>query len=86
MAVGGTDPLGTVIYDWIDNLGRGSPQDLRNLPEPVLGESFSAALGGRHFGQIVAVESGWDLTGTIMGAVTSSVLAPVMTGCRRGSC
>jgi hypothetical protein len=69
--------LAPYSYDWIDNLGRRSPQDLRGLPEPVAGESFSSALGGLRFGRIVAVEPGKHLTGTIMGAVISYVLAPV---------
>jgi hypothetical protein len=69
--------LAPYSYDWIDNLGRRSPQDLRGLPEPAVGESFTAALGGFRLGRIVAVESGRHLTGTIMGAVISYVLVPV---------
>lgn len=69
--------LAPYSYDWIDNLGRRSPQDLRGLPEPVVGESFTAALGGRRLGRIVAVELGRHLTGTIMGAAISYVLVPV---------
>jgi hypothetical protein len=69
--------LAPYSYDWLDNLGRRSPQDLRGLPEPVVGESFSAAFGGRPFGRIIAVESGKHLTGTIMGAAISYVLVPV---------
>jgi len=69
--------LAPYSYDWIDNFGRRSPQNLRGLPEPVVGESFTAAMGGRRFGRIVAVESGKHLTGTIMGAVMSYMLAPV---------
>lgn len=72
--------LAPYSYDWIDNLGRRSPQDLRGLPEPVAGESFTTALGGRRFGRIVAVKSGEHLTGTIMGAVMSYVLIPVHDG------
>ena len=41
-------------YDWIDNLGRRSPQQLVGLPEPVVGESFSTA-ATRPFGRILAV-------------------------------
>jgi hypothetical protein len=31
-------------YDWIDNLGRRSPQRLCGLPDPVVGERFTTAL------------------------------------------
>jgi hypothetical protein len=72
--------LAPYSYDWIDNLGRRSPQDLRGLPEPVAGESFTAALGGRRLGRIVAVRSGEHLTATIMGVVMSYVLVPVDDG------
>jgi hypothetical protein len=69
--------LAPYSYDWIDNR---SPQNLRGLSEPVAGESFTAALGGRRFGRIVAVKSGEHLTGTIIGAVMSYVLVPVDDG------
>ena len=62
-------------YDWIDNLGRRSPQRLVGLPEPVVGESFSTA-ATRPFGRIVAVEPPEHLTGEIMGTCMSYVLAP----------
>lgn len=69
--------LAPYSYDCIDNLGRRSPQALRGLPEPVVGESFTAAFGGRRFGRILAVEAREHLTATIMGAVMSYVLVPV---------
>ena len=68
--------LGPYSYDWIDNLGRRSPQRLRGLAEPVAGESFTAALGGRPMGRIVAVVPGEHLTAVIAGAVMSYVLVP----------
>ena len=60
--------LAPYSYDWIDNLGRRSPQDLRGLPEPVVGESFTAALGGARSGlATVAVEVTVPLVGDGLG-------------------
>lgn len=67
--------LAPYSYDWIDNLGRRSPQELRGLPEPVPGEPFTTAMG-RRTGQILSVAPGEQLTATIMGAVMSYVLVP----------
>ncbi len=72
--------LAPYSYDWIDNLGRTSPQKLLGTPEPVVGESFTTALGGRHFGRIVAVEWGEHITGKIMGVFMSYVLVPSSEG------
>lgn len=74
--------LAPYSYDWIDNLGRRSPQQLRGLPDPVVGERFITALGGRPAGRIVAVSPGEQLTGQIMGAVMSYVLVPDGTSTR----
>jgi len=68
--------LAPYSYDLIDNLGRRSPRELRGLPEPRVGEPFSAAFGGRPAGCILAVEPGLQLTGLIMGTVMSYVLVP----------
>jgi hypothetical protein len=68
--------LAPYAYDWIDNLGRRSPRELRGLPEPRVGEPFSAAFGGRPAGRILSVEPGVQLTGLIMGTVMSYVLVP----------
>jgi len=65
--------LAPYSYDWIDNLGRRSPQQLVGLPEPVVGESFSTA-ATRPFGRILAVEPPKQLTGGIMGTCISYVL------------
>jgi hypothetical protein len=67
--------LGPYSYDWIDNRGRRSPRQLVGLPEPQVGERFTTA-GGRQLGRIVSVDPGKQLTGTIMGAFMSYVLAP----------
>jgi hypothetical protein len=67
--------LAPYSYDWIDNLGRRSPQKLLGLPDPVVGESFSTA-ATRPFGRILAVEPPEHLTGEIMGACISYVLVP----------
>ncbi|WP_235022909.1 polyketide cyclase [Amycolatopsis alkalitolerans] len=75
--------LGPYSYDWIDNLGRRSPRELRGLPEPVAGEAFTAAMGGRPAGRILSAEPGVQLTGSIVGAVLSYVLAPAGDGTTR---
>jgi len=67
--------LAPYSYDWIDNLGRRSPHELVGLPEPQVGEKFTAA-GGPGLGRIVSVYPGKHLTGTIMGAFMSYVLMP----------
>jgi hypothetical protein len=67
--------LAPYSYDWIDNLGRRSPRQLVDLPEPRVGEAFTTA-GGRRLGRIVSVDPGKQLTGTIMHAFMSYVLVP----------
>jgi hypothetical protein len=60
--------LAPYSYDWIDNLGRRSPRDLRDLEDPVPGDPFTAS-GGRPLGRVLAVAPGDHLTARIMGAV-----------------
>ena len=67
--------LAPYSYDWIDNIGRSSPGELRNLPEPAPGQHFSR-VGGHPVGRILAVEPAVHLTGRVMGAVMSYVLVP----------
>lgn len=74
--------LAPYSYDWIDNLGRRSPEQLGELPDPVAGESFTAT-GGRPQGRVLDVQPGRHLTATIMGAVMSYVLTPGPDGSTR---
>jgi len=69
--------LAPYSYDWIDNLGRRSPQQLRATPDPVPGDPFMRGLGGIPFGRVIAVTPGEHLTGRILGATMSYVLVPV---------
>ena len=67
--------LAPYSYDWIDNGGRRSPRQLRDLPEPQPGEPFTA-VAGRPTGRIVSATTGEQLTGWILGAFMSYVLVP----------
>lgn len=67
--------LAPYSYDWIDNFGRRSPQDLKSLPEPSVGESFTTS-GTRRLGRILAVSPAEHLTARIMGATMSYLLVP----------
>ncbi|WP_375498266.1 polyketide cyclase [uncultured Jatrophihabitans sp.] len=67
--------LAPYSYDWVDNLGRRSPRQLRALPDPVAGEAFTAT-AGRPVGRVLSVVPGEQYTGAILGAVMSYVLVP----------
>ncbi|MET0931690.1 MAG: hypothetical protein ABWX74_19370 [Aeromicrobium sp.] len=73
--------LAPYSYDWIDNRGRRSPRELRELADPQVGEAFSAT-AGRPLGRIVAVEPGVHLTARIMGVHMSYVLVGTRNGTR----
>ena len=62
-------------YDLVDNLGRRSPRELRDLPEPAVGDPFTRAFG-RDQGRVVAVEPGRQLTAWITGAHMSYLVVP----------
>ena len=68
--------LAPYSYDWVDNLGRRSPGELRGLDDPRPGDPFTA-VGGRPTGEVLAVDPGRQLTARIMGAVMSYRLDPV---------
>ena len=67
--------LAPYSYDWIDNLGRRSPQTLLDLPPPAVGEPFISA-GGKRMGTVLSVDPPHQLTGRLLGAVISYVVEP----------
>lgn len=68
--------LAPYSYDWLDNLGRRSPKELRGLPDPRPGEAFTRVGNRVDAGRVLAVEPGEHLTARILGAVLSYVLVP----------
>jgi hypothetical protein len=68
--------LAPYSYDWVDNLGRRSPRELRGLADPAPGDPFSMSGGRFALGRVLAVGHEEHLTATIMGAVMSYVLVP----------
>lgn len=68
--------LAPYSYDWLDNLGRRSPQELRGLPDPEPGDSFTCVGNRRRVGRVLAVEHEVHLTARIWNTVMSYVLVP----------
>ena len=68
--------LAPYSYDWLDNLGRRSPGELRGLPDPRPGDPFSRVAGRFSVGRILSVSREEHLTASVMGAVMSYVLVP----------
>ena len=68
--------LAPYSYDWIDNLGRQSPREIRGLPDPQPGEPFTCVANRVRIGRVLAVEHDVHLTGRIWNTVMSYVLVP----------
>jgi hypothetical protein len=68
--------LAPYSYDWLDNLGRRSPRELRGLPDPRPGDPFTCVGGRLAIGRVLSVASEEHLTASIMGAGMSYVLTP----------
>ncbi len=73
--------LAPYSYDLVDNLGRRSPRELRDVPEPRVGARFTRAFGLDQ-GRVLAVDPGRELTALIMSAYLSYAVVPQADGTR----
>lgn len=67
--------LAPYSYDWIDNLGRRSPRQLRGVAEPAVGDHFTRAMG-RRIGRVLAVDPERQLTGRLGSVIMTYSLEP----------
>ena len=74
--------LAPYSYDWVDNLGRRSPRELRDLPDPQPGEPFTTVAARFDCGRVLSVVPGEQLTAEILGSVMSYVVTPDGPGSR----
>jgi len=74
--------LAPYSYDWLDNLGRRSPRDLRRLADPAPGDPFTCVGGRFSAGRVLSVVPREQLTAAIAGGVMSYVLVPENGGTR----
>lgn len=68
--------LAPYSYDLVDNLGRRSPRELREVPEPQVGARFFRCGGVLGVGRVLTVVGGQHVTGRVWGAGMSYVLVP----------
>jgi hypothetical protein len=74
--------LAPYSYDLVDNLGRRSPRQLQELPEPRVGGRLSRVGGVVDIGRVLSVVPGEQLTAAVIGAVMSYVVVPQAGGTR----
>ena len=68
--------LAPYSYDWLDNLGRRSPQELRGLPDPQPGDPFTRVGSRFDVGRVLSAAPEEHITGRIWNAVMSYMLVP----------
>ena len=68
--------LAPYSYDGVDNLGRRSPRQRSDLPDPTVGDVFTRGMG-RDVGRVLAVEPGCELTARIGPVVMSYRVEPL---------